>query len=213
MPAESVLPFPPLVEVTCTLLFFIPADVPWTFTLKLQELLAARVAPLRLIVPDPAVAVMVPPPHEPVSPLGVATTRPAGRLSVNATPVSAVVSGLVIVKVRLVLPPTAMADAPNAFTMVSEVTTVMLALAKLPAPPSLEPTWLLVLFFTPADVPWTFTLKLQEPLAATVPPVMLTRPDPATFRAWALPPHVLVSPLGVATTRPAGRASLTPTPV
>src|SRR5262245_65121462 len=114
MPAESVLPFPPLVEVTCTLLFFIPADVPWTFTLKLQELLAATVAPLRLTVLDPAVAVMVPPPHEPVSPLGVATTRPLGRLSMKATPVSAtVLFEFVIVKLRVVVPFSGMVPAPR----------------------------------------------------------------------------------------------------
>ena len=34
-------------------------------------------------------AVIVPPPHEPESPFGVATTRPDGRLSLNATPVNA----------------------------------------------------------------------------------------------------------------------------
>src|SRR5437899_1730407 len=95
--ALEVFPVPPSVDVTCTLLFFTPAVVPATFTLKVHDALAANVAPARLTLPEPAVAVMVPPPQLPVRPFGVATTRPAGRLSVNATPVSAtVVFGLVM---------------------------------------------------------------------------------------------------------------------
>src|SRR5882672_186825 len=89
--ALEVLPVPPSVDVTCTLLFFAPAVVPVTFTLKVHEVLVARVAPDRLTELEPATAVMVPPPHEPVRPFGVATTKPAGRLSVKATPVSEMV--------------------------------------------------------------------------------------------------------------------------
>src|SRR5258708_26247117 len=86
--AFEVLPVPPSVDVTCTLLFFAPAAVPVTFTLKVQDALVARVAPDRLTDPAPATAVIVPPPQLPVKPLGVAITRPAGSVSVNATPVS-----------------------------------------------------------------------------------------------------------------------------
>jgi len=75
-----------------------------TFTLNVQEDLPGKLAPLRLIVLPPAGADMVPPPQEPVSPLGVATTRLAGRLSENATPVKVrVVFGFVIVKVSAVV--------------------------------------------------------------------------------------------------------------
>src|SRR5262249_8755673 len=42
MLALPVLPVPPSVEVTCTLLFFTPADAPVTFTTTVQEPLAAR---------------------------------------------------------------------------------------------------------------------------------------------------------------------------
>jgi hypothetical protein len=65
------------------------------------------VAPNSVTEFDPATAVIVPPPQEPVTPLGVETTRPAGNGSVNATPFSATlfVPGLVTVKVRLVLEP------------------------------------------------------------------------------------------------------------
>jgi len=64
----------------------LPAVVPVTFTEKVHELLVAMVAPDRLMEPDPAVAVMVPPPQLPVSPLGLETTRPAGSASVKPTP-------------------------------------------------------------------------------------------------------------------------------
>jgi hypothetical protein len=99
-------------------LFCVPAVVPVTFTEKLQEELAANVAPDRLTEPDPAVAVMVPPPQEPARPLGVATTSPAGRVSVKPTPVSDAELELAMVKPRLVVPPTGMLAAPNALLMV-----------------------------------------------------------------------------------------------
>src|SRR5205814_10602755 len=99
-----------------------------TFTEKLQELLAARVAPVRLTEPEPAAAVIVPPPQEPVRPLGVATTKPAGSVSVNATPVRAVpVLGLVIVNVRLVVTFTLMLAAAKGVVIVGGGMTVMLA--------------------------------------------------------------------------------------
>ena len=88
MEAFDVLPVPASVEVTWTLLFFTPAVVPCTFTETVQEALAARVPLERLMLPDPATAVAVPP-HVLLSAFGVATTKPAGRLSVKAIPVSA----------------------------------------------------------------------------------------------------------------------------
>src|SRR5215470_3582224 len=92
MLAEAVPPVPPSVELTFpVVLFCSPAAVPVTFTEKVQELLAARVAPDRLITFVPAVAVIVPPPQEPVRPFGVETTRPAGSVSLKAMPLSEVV--------------------------------------------------------------------------------------------------------------------------
>jgi hypothetical protein len=64
-----------------------PAVVPVTLTEKLHEPLAARVAPNRVTTPLPAVAVIIPPPHEPDMTLGVDTTTPVGSESVNPTPV------------------------------------------------------------------------------------------------------------------------------
>ena len=87
-----VAPVPPSVELTApVVLALAPAVVPVTFTLNVQELFAAMVPPVRLIVPEPATAVMVPLPQVPVRPFGVETIRPAGSVSLKATPVSALV--------------------------------------------------------------------------------------------------------------------------
>ena len=140
--AEAVPPVPPSVEDTGpVVLFFAPALWPVTFTEKLHEALAAKDAPLRLTVPDPAVAVIVPPPQDPVSPFGVETARPGGKLSVNAIVVRAVVAlGFVTVNVRDVEPLSGILAAPNAFARVGGVTTVSVALEVFPVPPSVEVT-------------------------------------------------------------------------
>src|SRR6266567_1017391 len=156
---------------------------------------------------------MVPPPQLPVSPFGVETTRPAGSVSVNATPVSEMVliTGLVMVKLKLVEPFNETVAKPNDFVMVGGLATVTLADAVLPVPPLVEVTVPVVLFFTPEVVPVTFTVNVQLLLTAIVPPVSETLPEPAT--AVAAPPQVLVNPFGVATTMPAGNVSVNATPV
>jgi hypothetical protein len=118
----EVFPVPPFVDVTVTLLPFTPAVVPVTLTEKVQEAPAAKVAPERATLPEPATAVIVPPPQLPARPsLGVDTTRPAASVSVKATPVSGTAAfGLLIVKLKVVVPPTPMAAAPNFLMMVGE---------------------------------------------------------------------------------------------
>ncbi len=101
--ADAVFPIPPFVEDTWTEFVLSPIDVPFTLTEKVQDALAARVAPVKLTVEEPAVAVIVPPPHVPEITLGVFTITPDGRVSVNAIPLRVEVRfGFVIVKVRLV---------------------------------------------------------------------------------------------------------------
>src|SRR5438309_1463832 len=104
MLAVAVLPVPPFVEVTApVLMLFGPVAVPTTFTLNVPVPLGARVPPLKVIVLDPAMAVIVPEPILPLRPLGAATTNPTGKGTLNAIPLSPVLEfGLVIVKVRLV---------------------------------------------------------------------------------------------------------------
>src|ERR1700693_1869926 len=58
--ALAVFPVPALVEVTCTLLFFTPVEAPVTLTETVHEP-EFSVAPDKLTVPEPAVAVAVPP--------------------------------------------------------------------------------------------------------------------------------------------------------
>src|SRR5260370_19716485 len=182
------------------------------FTDNVNEVLIGRVPADKLTVPDPATAVAAPP-QVLVSPFGVATTKPAGRLSVKATPVSGMglIAGLVMVKVSEVEPFNGMLAAPKALVMVGGVATTRFAVAVLPVPPLVEETLPVVFTKFPDAVPVIFTVRVQVLLAATVPPVSEILPEPAT--AVATPPQVLVSPLGVATTKPAGSVSVNATPV
>src|SRR5258708_35633838 len=61
MLAIAVLPVPPLLEVTCTLLLFTPGVVPFTVTETVQEEFGATLAPDKLTLPLPSTAVAVPP--------------------------------------------------------------------------------------------------------------------------------------------------------
>jgi hypothetical protein len=106
-----------------------------------QDADAASVAPERETVPLPAVAVIVPPPQEPVSPFGVAMRRPEGNVSVKPTPESAVDAfGLAIVKLKLVDPPAGILAAPKDFAIVGGAATMSEAEAVLPVPPLVEVT-------------------------------------------------------------------------
>src|SRR5215469_15568409 len=118
--------------------------------------------PVRVIVPG-AVVVTVPPPQPLAEPF--ATVNPAGSVSVKATPVSPTVEfGLLIVKLSIDVPPSGIVAASKFFIIDGGATTVIDAVAGVvPGPDSLELTLPLVLFFTPAVEPVTFTLKVQLP--------------------------------------------------
>src|ERR1700728_1289721 len=117
---EADSPFPPSFEVTLPVtLFCMPEVVPVTFTAKVHEAPAARVAPERLTLFEPADAAIVPPPQFPVKPLGVLTTCPEGKVSVKPMPLRELaVLGFERLKVSDVLPFRAMLAAPNAFEIV-----------------------------------------------------------------------------------------------
>ncbi len=106
----------------------------------MQDALLARVPADKLTDPDPAAAVAVPP--QVLLRFGVeATTKPAGRLSMKASPVSArFVFGLVMVIVSEVVPFSGMLVAAKAFWTEGAVATVRLAEAVLPVPPFVEVT-------------------------------------------------------------------------
>src|SRR5262249_54141558 len=133
-------PGPVSLELTGPLvLFFTPAVVPCTSTESVHEALPERVPADRPTEPEPPTALGVPP-HVLLT-LGVdATTSPDGRLSVNASPVSEVPLGLLMVKVKEVLPFSGILAAPNALEMVGGASTVRFAEALLPVPPLVELT-------------------------------------------------------------------------
>lgn len=99
-----------------------------------QLLFTPRLPPVRLSKPLPSTAVAVPP-QSLVSEPGVATNKLVGKLSLNATLVSAkVVLGLVTISVSVVVSLTAIAGAANDLLMVGFGSTVKVALAALPVP-------------------------------------------------------------------------------
>src|SRR5262245_55270589 len=97
---EAVPPGTDSLEVTLpVVLFLTPILEAVTFTENEQDAPAARVAPLKLTALAPTVAEITPPPQLPVSPLGLDTNSPTGKISVKPTPVSASpLFGLLIVK-------------------------------------------------------------------------------------------------------------------
>lgn len=140
MLAFEVLPVPPSVEVTVTLLFFTPTAVPTTFTDTVQDALAARPPADRLTEEDPATAVAVPPQLSLSAGVG-ATVRPTGKLSVKATPLSARLAfGFCMVNVRLVATLSGELRVPNAFVIAAGFATVRFAVAVLPVPPFVDVT-------------------------------------------------------------------------
>lgn len=209
----AVVPVPPLVELTAPVVFvYCPEAVPVTFTITVHDALIPMLPPVKPMLAPPELAAAVPP-QPLVNALGVATTKPVGSVSVNATPASATVLavGLPSVNVRRVVPFKEMDDGLNAFTIEGGATTVTLADAAVPLPPSFEAKVEVVLLFAPAPFPVTFTEKLHEPLAASVPPDKLIRFVPAA--AVILPlPQLPMNPLGVETTSPAGKVSVNARP-
>jgi hypothetical protein len=144
-------------ETGPVVLFCTPAAMPCTFTLTLQLAFAASVALVRLIEPDAAAAVTVPV-QVVTSPFGVATCRPAGKVSLNAMPVSARLElGLLSVNVTEVVAFSRMLEAPKAFVMVGGAATVRFAEAVLPVPPLVELTMPVVLVYWPEAAPVTVT--------------------------------------------------------
>src|SRR5256885_4554173 len=152
--AEAVPPVPPSVEVTAPVVLDCrPPAVPVTLIENVHEAEVAMVPPERLMVFVPAVAVIVPAPHVPVNPFGVEITKPAGSVSLKATPVSATVVLLFwMVKLNDVEPFSGIEAAPKALMITGGATTVTEAFPVLPVPPSVEVTCT-ELFLLPAVVP------------------------------------------------------------
>ena len=107
---------------------------------SVQDALAARVAPDKLMRFVPWVDVMVPP-QELVKPLGTEINNPAGSVSLKPTPLSGPLAlGLLMVKLKVVEPPTGIVSAPNASLIAGGASTVTEAFEVFPAPALAEVT-------------------------------------------------------------------------
>jgi hypothetical protein len=145
-----------------------------------------------------------------------ATVNPAGKVSVNATPVSpnVLAVGFVTVRVSEVAPFSGTLVPPNALVIAGGAATLMLAEAVLPVPPFVELTAPEVLVIVmPTAVPVTFTVSVQFVFTPTVPPAREMLPEPAVAVTVELVPQVFATPGVEATTRPAGSVSVKATPV
>ena len=140
-------------------------------TLNWHWLFTAMVAPVNAI-PVGAVVVSVPPQTVAEA---LATVKPVGSVSVNATPVKATVlaAGFVMVNVSDVVALSPIVAGLNTLAMDGGATTLTLAEAVPPVPPSVEVTLPVVLFCKPAAMPVTFTENTHELLAARLAPVRL----------------------------------------
>jgi hypothetical protein len=165
------------------------------------------------MLPLPATAVIVPLPQLPVNPFGVATTTPAGKVSVNATPLSATfVFGLLIWNVSVLLVFSGMLVGLNDLVIVGGEATVSVAvLLVAPVPPLVELTAPVVFETVPDSVPVTFTTMVQVfPGVAMVPLLRLMLVELAT--AVTVPPQLLVTPGVLATCNPFVSVSLNAIP-
>ena len=132
--------------------------MPVTLTETAQEPLAAIVPADSVMVDDPADAVAVPP--QVLLRLGVAaTTSPAGRLSVNATPLEGEAFGLEMAKLKVVVPFNGMVAAPNDLVIESGLATLKFADAVFPVPPLVDVTAPEVFVYWPDAAPVTVTLN------------------------------------------------------
>lgn len=183
--------------------------------------LAGMVPPLKLMVPAPAVAVNVPPQLLVVTD-GVAITRPAGRLSVKAAPAYGLPEGFCRVMVNVEVSPTPTVVGENPLVkaipviprLAGAMTTFLAPSLVVSAPIGM------VLVTVPVERPIpakTGTTSVQVlsvggvALAGMVPPLKLISALPDV--AVRVPPQLLTGAGDAAIVRPAGRVSLTATPV
>ena len=121
----------------------------------------------------------------------------------------------VIVKVSVLIPPTAIGFGENALAMLggATATTDKVSVPVLPVPPLVEVTLPVVLTLALPVVAVTATVTVQVPLAAMVPPEKLTEVLPAAGAKVGEPQPVVVAFGVAATSIPAGNVSVKATPV
>jgi hypothetical protein len=166
------------------------------------------------MVPEPAVAVTAPP-HVSVKPFGVATTTPAGKLSIKVRPVTATPSLFVILKVSVEMPPgTILFGVKLLLKLGAGTAATNVAVAAAPVGRPVAVIVVVTLVNVAAISVWTFRLRVQLAPAARLGIVMLTEVEPAEAPATVVPAgQLVVRPGAAATARPAGRVSLNAIPV
>jgi hypothetical protein len=128
------------------------------------------VAPVRVRLPAPAVAVMVPPPQLPVRPFGMEISKPEGKASVKPTPVSGMRLPFVMVKLSEVEPSSGIAGRPKDFAIVgAEATPVPVRARVCGLLPAVSVT-VSVAVREPIAVGVKVTLMLHVPRLATEDP-------------------------------------------
>lgn len=212
--AEAVRPVPPSVELTApVVLAFAPAVVPRTLTLIVQLLPAVAIAPpVKPMLVAPIVGAKVPP-QEFDETSGLETSRPAGKVSLMAIPVSppGLPAGLVMTMLSVDWPLSGTPVGTKTFDTVGGAKTLIVAFAVRPLPDSVELTLPVVFSLAPAVVPLTATLIEQAPLDVSEPPLKLIAVLPAV--GANVPPQVFVAPGVAATSKPAGKLSVIAKPV
>ena len=186
-----------------------PGITPVTFTVIVQVEAAAIAPPASEIEPLPARAVTAPP-QLLATTLGVATFKPAGRLSTTDTAVKGTVGfGLAMLNVSVVTPLSGITATPNALLMVGATAATSLAVAELPVPKE-EVTASVALFLMPSfEVTVTVMVQVVAVKIEAFAKVIL----PAPARAVNVPPQLLVAAGTATTVTPTGKVSTKPTPV
>ena len=150
----------------------------------------------------------MPPPHVPAALLGVAMTRPADSVAVNPTALMVTALSEKMSRIRSTCEPRGIACWTKNALSVGGTTTVMNAIAGVPLPASAANGKAVTIFGADVPVPETLTLIVHDaPGASTTLPAPIKFP-PAT--GATVPPQGLLTPGGVATTRPAGSGRLKP---
>lgn len=187
--------------IVLEMLCFSPALVPVTVTIIGQVALPPSTPPVSEMVVEVTVRL---PPQIAEMPVGLAT-RPSGRVSLNATPVTPAEPGLVRLNVNVEVEFTGMLIGRKALVMSNlGGVTDKVAVEVFPVPPLVEDT-VTLLTLSPRVTGVTLMVMVQDEFTPTVPPLKDTKLLPG--KARTLPPQVLVARLGLATCNPAGKVS------
>jgi hypothetical protein len=186
----ALFPFPPFVEVTAWDVFtYVPPLGAVTFTLTSQVLPTSIAAPLKVSVVALAAGINEALPQSvEIEEAGVAATlTPSGKLSTKPTPVRAAEfdNGFRISKVKVEVPFARIEPELKTFVICGGATTVNEAVEILLVPD--DAVTVTEFGYTIEEAPVTLATTVQEPLAASAPP--LSASMPLVLSQLTDPPH------------------------